>query len=386
MAKRDYYEVLGVDKGSNADDIKKAYRKVAMQFHPDRNEGNKEAEEKFKEAAEAYEVLSDSNKRAKYDQFGHAGLGGAAGGGAQYGNMDDIFRNFGDIFGNAGFDPFESIFGGNTSRQRKGTGSRGSNIRVKVPLTLLEMAEGVRKTIKIKKQTSCNTCNGSGAKDRNSIQTCSTCGGRGVVTRVQNTFIGTMQTQTTCPTCHGEGSVVTAKCSACHGEGRVYGEETVTVDIPAGVSNDMHLSMNGKGNAGERGGPPGDLVILIEETKDKDLRRDGNNVLYDLYISFPDAVLGTQVEVPTIDGKAKIKVKPGTQSGQILSLKGKGFPNLNSYGRGDQLVIINVWVPQVLNEEEKKLMDKLRTTANFKPNPTKSDKGFFDKMREFFVS
>src|ERR1700754_2650773 len=318
MSKRDYYEVLGVSKGASADEIKKSYRKVAMQYHPDRNPGDKGAEEKFKEAAEAYEVLSDADKRAQYDRYGHAGLSGNGrgfGGGNM--NMDDIFSQFGDIFGD---DLFGSFFGGG---RRGGGGSRargvrGSNLRVKIKLNYEEIAKGVTKNIKVKKYVSCNTCSGSGAKDKNSIQTCSTCGGSGQVRRVSNTFLGQMQTVTTCPTCNGEGSIVTAKCAVCKGEGRVYGEETVTIDIPAGVQEGMQLSVGGRGNAGERGGAPGDLIILIEEEQHKELHRDGLNVAYELHLSFPDAVFGTTVEVPTIDGRAKIKIPPGTQSGKIF--------------------------------------------------------------------
>jgi molecular chaperone DnaJ len=383
--KRDYYEVLGVAKGSSAEEIKKAYRKVAMQYHPDRNPGDKASEEKFKEAAEAYEVLNDADKRAQYDRFGHnafaQGRGGGHNGGAGM-NMDDIFSQFGDIFGD---DAFGSFFGGgrrsNTSR---GHGARGSNLRVKIKLNFEEMAKGTSKTIKVKKHIKCSTCQGSGAKDKNSVQTCTGCGGSGQVRRVQNTFLGQMQTVTTCPTCHGEGTTVTAKCTACKGEGRVYGEETVTIEIPAGVQEGMQLSMSGKGNAGERGGAPGDLIILIEEEAHAQLQRDGLNVAYELYISFPDAVFGTQVEVPTIDGRAKIKIPAGTQSGKIFRLKGKGFPQVNGYEKGDQLIHVNIWTPQHVSAEEKDALEKMQQSQNFEPKPEKSDKSFFDKVREMF--
>jgi molecular chaperone DnaJ len=384
MSKRDYYEVLGVSKGAPADEIKKAYRKVAMQFHPDRNPGDKAAEEKFKEAAEAYEILSDADKRAQYDRYGHAGLAGNGRGGFNGGNMnmDDIFSQFGDIFGD---DLFGSFFGGRrgggTSRSR---GVRGSNLRVKIKLNYEEIAKGVTKNIKVKKYVSCTTCSGSGAKDRNSVQTCSTCGGSGQVRRVSNTFLGQMQTVTTCPTCNGEGSIVTAKCAVCKGEGRVYGEETVTIDIPAGVQEGMQLSVGGRGNAGERGGSPGDLIILIEEEQHPELHRDGLNVAFELHISFSDAVFGLQAEVPTIDGKAKIKIPPGTQSGKIFRLKGKGFPGVNSYERGDQLIHVNVWTPQNLTPEEKDLLEKLSDSPNFQPKPDKNERSFFDKVREMF--
>ena len=384
--KRDYYEILGVSKGASQDEIKKAYRKVAMQYHPDRNPGDKAAEEKFKEAAEAYEVLSDQDKRAQYDRFGHAGVSGNGrggfGGGGQ--NMDDIFSQFGDIFGD---DIFGNFFGGGGRRGgggQRARGVRGSNLRIKLKLTYEEIAKGVNKQIKVKKYVVCSTCTGSGAKDKNSTQTCGTCGGSGQVRKVTNTFLGQMQTVTTCPTCNGEGSVITAKCGSCKGEGRVYGEETVSIDIPAGVQEGMQLSVGGRGNAGERGGPAGDLIILIEEEQHKELHRDGLNVAFELHLSFPDAVFGTTVEVPTIDGRAKIKIPSGTQSGKIFRLKGKGFPAVNSYEKGDQLIYVNVWTPQHLSAEEKAMMEKLGQSPTFQPQPDKNDKNFFDKVREMF--
>ncbi|PUZ27408.1 molecular chaperone DnaJ [Chitinophaga costaii] len=383
--KRDYYEILGVAKSASQDELKKAYRKVAMQYHPDRNPDNKEAEEKFKEAAEAFEVLSNPDKRAQYDRFGHAapGRGGYSGGNM---NMDDIFSNFGDIFGSD--DVFGSFFGGGRSGggggRSRGRGVRGSNLRVKIKLTYEEIAKGANKKIKVKKHVTCTTCNGNGAKDKNSFQSCGTCGGSGQVRRVSQTFLGQMQTVTTCPTCNGEGQIITAKCTSCKGEGRLYGEETVNIDIPAGVGEGMQLSLSGKGNAGERGGAPGDLLILIEEEAHPDLQRDGLNVAYDLHISFTDAVFGTSLEVPTIDGKAKIKVPPGTQSGKIFRLKGKGFPSVNSYERGDQLIHVNIWTPQHVSSDEKAMLEKLQLSDNFKPQPEKSEKGFFDKVRDIF--
>jgi len=384
--KRDYYEILGVSKSATADEIKKSYRKVAMQFHPDRNPGDKTAEEKFKEAAEAYEVLSDADKRAKYDRYGHQaftpGMGGFHGSNV---NMEDIFSQFGDIFGD---DIFGSFFGGGGRRSSGGgrsRGIRGSNLRVKLKLTFEEAAKGVTKTIKVKKYVSCNTCGGSGAKDKSSIQTCSTCGGSGQVRRVTNTFLGQMQTVTTCPACNGEGTTITAKCGTCKGEGRVYGEEQVTVDIPAGVQEGMQLSLSGKGNAGERGGAPGDLIVLIEEEAHKELQRDGLNVAFDLHISFIDAVFGTQVEVPTIDGRAKIKIPAGTQSGKIFRLKGKGFPDVNGYSKGDQLIHVNVWTPQNVTTEEKEMLERLGKSPNFTPQPGKSEKSFFDRVKEVFT-
>jgi molecular chaperone DnaJ len=385
MSKRDYYEVLGVSKGSAADEIKKSYRKVAMQYHPDRNPGDKTAEEKFKEAAEAYEVLSDGDKRAQYDRYGHAGVSGAGRGGHSQ-NMEDIFSQFGDVFGE---DVFGSFFGGGGRRggggQRTARGTRGSNLRIKLKLTYEEIAKGVTKNIKVKKHVPCTTCSGSGAKDKNSVQTCGTCGGSGQVRKVTNTFLGQMQTVTTCSACGGEGTTVTAKCSNCKGEGRVYGEETVNIDIPAGVQEGMQLNISGKGNAGERGGSPGDLIILIEDEAHKELQREGLNVVYELHVTFPDAVFGTQLEVPTIDGRAKIKIPPGTQSGKVFRLKGKGFPAVNSYEKGDQLVHVNIWTPQNVSSDEKTMLEKLNHSPNFKPNPDKNEKSFFDKMREMFT-
>src|SRR5579862_1265672 len=382
--KRDYYEVLGVAKNASSDEIKKSYRKVAMQYHPDRNPGDKSAEEKFKEAAEAYEVLSDSEKRAQYDRYGHAGLGtnGRGFGGM---NTEDIFSQFGDIFGD---DIFGSFFGGGNRRGGGGRarGVRGSNLRVKLKLNFEEIAKGVSKNIKVKKYVVCSTCGGNGAKDKGSVQTYHTCGGSGQVRRVSNTFLGQMQTVTTCPTCNGEGTTVTTKCQVCKGEGRIYGEETVTIDIPAGVQDGMQLSVGGRGNAGERGGPAGDLIILVEEEQHPELHRDGLNVAFELHLSFTDAVFGTQVEVPTIDGKAKIKIPAGTQSGKIFRLKGKGFPGVNSYEKGDQLIHVNLWTPQNLTQEEKSMLEKLGSSPNFQPKPDKNERSFFDKVREMFSS
>ncbi|MEO7215608.1 molecular chaperone DnaJ [Mucilaginibacter sp.] len=387
MAKRDYYDVLGVSKGADADEIKKAYRKMAIKYHPDKNEGDKAAEEKFKEAAEAYEVLSSAEKRQRYDQFGHAANasspnGGGYGGGSM--NMDDIFSQFGDIFGGGGGGAFEGFFGGG----RQGGGgrrvARGSNLRIKVRLTLEEIANGAEKKIKVNKQIICKTCEGSGAKDKASFSTCKTCGGQGSVRRVTNTILGQMQTTSTCPTCNGEGSTITSKCTVCHGDGVVRGEETITINVPAGVSEGMQLSMAGKGNAAPRGGVPGDLIILIEEVPHETLKRDGNNVIYDLHVNFVDAAIGTSVEVPTIDGKAKIKLEPGTQGGKILRLKGKGVPEVNSYHRGDQLIHINIWTPKALSREEREMLEKLQGSPNFKPNPGKNEKSFFERMKEYF--
>lgn len=383
MSKRDYYDILGVARGADAAEIKSAYRKLAIKYHPDKNPDNKEAEEKFKEGAEAYEILSNPEKRQRYDQFGHAGNSASGFGGGGGMNMDDIFSQFGDIFGGGG-NPFESFFGGGS---RGGGGRRapkGSNLRIKVKMTLDEIAKGTEKKVKVNKQVVCNTCTGTGAKDKSSYHTCSTCGGAGSVRRVTNTILGQMQTTSTCPTCNGEGVEITAKCQTCKGEGLTRGEETITINIPAGVSEGMQLSMSGKGNAAARGGVPGDLIILVEEVPHEQLKRDGINVIYDLYINFADAALGTSVEIPTIDGKAKIKIEPGTQGGKILRLKGKGIPEVNSYHKGDQLIYINIWTPKAVSADEKALLEKLRESPNFKPQPGKSEKSFFERIKEYF--
>ncbi|MEM7101667.1 MAG: molecular chaperone DnaJ [Bacteroidota bacterium] len=384
MAKRDYYEVLGVSKGAPKDEIKKKYRKIAMKFHPDVNPDNKEAEEKFKEAAEAYEILSNDEKRQRYDQFGHAGVGGAAGNGFGGAGMsvEDIFSQFGDIFGDS---PFGSMFGNRgSSGRRRGRGQRGSNLRIRVKLSLSEIHDGVTKKIKVKKYVSCDTCSGSGAKDSNSIKSCTTCHGSGYIRKVSNTFLGQMQTTAPCPTCNGTGQVITANCGNCKGDGRIYGEKTLSIDIPAGVGEGMQLSMSGNGNAGLRGGPSGDLLINIEELPHEHLKRDGHNIIHELYVNFADAALGTSSEVPTIKGKVKIKLPPGTQAGKIFRLKGKGLPSVQGYGKGDQLIHVNIWTPRNLSAEERKILEKLKGSENFKPNPTKAEKGFFEKMKDYF--
>ncbi|WP_316813311.1 molecular chaperone DnaJ [Pedobacter heparinus] len=385
MSKRDYYDVLGVSRNTSADEIKKAYRKLAIKYHPDKNPNDKAAEDKFKEAAEAYEILSNPEKKQRYDHYGHAGVGGASGGGYGGGgmNMEDIFSQFGDIFGGGGGSPFESFFGGQQSRGGRRV-AKGSNLRIKVKLTLEEIANGTEKKIKVNKQIVCKTCDGTGAKDRSSVSTCKTCGGSGAVRRVTNTILGQMQTTSTCPTCNGSGSQITAKCGSCHGEGVVRGEETITINIPAGVSDGMQLSMSGKGNAAPNGGIPGDLIILIEEIPHETLKREGNNVVYDLHVSIIDAALGYSAEVPTIDGKAKIKIEPGTQSGKLLRLKGKGIPEINSYHRGDEIIHVNIWTPKALSAEERAMLERLRESPNFKPQPGKNDKSFFEKMKEYF--
>jgi molecular chaperone DnaJ len=385
MAKRDFYEVLGVSKSASESEIKKAYRQMALKYHPDKNPDDKEAEEKFKEAAEAYEVLSNPEKKARFDQYGHAGMGGAGNGGYGGGmNMDDIFSQFGDIFGNGG-NPFESFFGGGGGRGRSRTVNRGSNLRIKVKLTLEEVLNGVEKKIKVNKAISCNTCGGSGAQaGSSSFNTCGTCKGAGQVKRVTSSFLGQMQTITTCPTCNGEGQTIVNKCKACTGIGTQQSEEVISIQIPAGVAEGMQLNVQGKGNAAERGGIPGDLLVIIEEVEHPNLVRDGDHLIHDLYISFIDATLGTSVEIPTLDGKAKIKIDAGTQGGKVLRLKGKGLPSVNSHYKGDLLVNINVWTPQQLSSEEKKALEKLRESENFKPNPGKGDKSFFERMKEYF--
>lgn len=381
MSKRDYYEILGVAKNAEEAEIKKAYRQMALKYHPDKNPGNKDAEEMFKEAAEAYEILSNSEKRQRYDQFGHKGVNGAAGGAGGM-NMEDIFSHFGDIFG--GGSPFESFFGGGGQTRGGKKVNRGSNLRIKVSLSLEEIAHGVEKKIKVNKFVSCNSCKGSGAQDGASFQKCGTCAGNGQVHRVTNTFIGQMRTTTTCPTCGGEGQTIQNKCKSCHGSGLEHGEEVISINIPAGVGEGMQLTVSGKGNSAERGGIPGDLYIIIEEIKHPHLQRDGNNLLYDLYINFADATLGISTEIPTIEGKAKVKIDAGTQGGKVLRLKGKGLPSVNGYGKGDLFVNVNVWTPQHISSEEKKILEQLKNSPNFKPNPGKGDKSFYDRMKEFF--
>ena len=384
MAKRDYYEVLGVGKTASQDEIKKAYRKLAMQHHPDKNPGDKTAEEKFKEAAEAYDILSDEKKKANYDQFGHQAAQGGGGSG-RYTDINDIFSQFGDIFGNSSF---ESFFGNTGQRQggrgRRPKGQRGSDMRIRVSMSLEEIASGINKKIKLKRFEKCSTCKGIGASDDQSFQTCNTCNGYGEVRQqVGGGFFQQIVVQT-CPTCMGEGRIITKSCKSCNGQGRQEKEDTISIDIPAGVEDGMQLSLRGYGNAGLRGGDPGDLLVAIEEKPHEFFTRQNNNIFYELFISFPDAATGTSVEVPTLQSKARFKIEPGTQSGRIFRLKGKGLPQVNSYATGDLLIQVNVWTPQSVTSEEKELLEKLRKAKNFQPNPTKSDRSFFERIREFF--
>lgn len=381
MGKRDYYEVLGVSKNASADEIKKAYRKQALKYHPDKNPGDKKAEESFKEAAEAYEVLRNDDKRARYDRFGHAGVSGAGngfGGGGM--TMEDIFSSFGDIFGDA-FGGFGAFSGGSRRSRRV---NKGSNLRVRVKLNLHEIANGTEKKIKVSRYDTCSECDGSGAADSKSLSACSTCRGTGHVTRVTNTILGQMQSTSVCPTCGGEGKIITKKCPRCYGEGIVQQEDVIKINIPAGVGKGMQMTVAGKGNAARRGGVNGDLLVVIDEDEHPELIREGNDLIYNLFISIPDALLGTNVEVPTVGNKVKIKIEPGTQPGKILRLRGKGLPEVNGYGKGDLLVNVNVWIPKNLSREEAKLIEKFRESDAFTPKPDKNDRGFFERMRGYF--
>ena len=385
-SKRDYYEVLGVQKGATAEEIKKAYRKLAVKYHPDKNPGNKEAEEKFKEAAEAYSVLSDADKKARYDQFGHAGVEGAgpdfSGG---FGNLNDILNDlFGGAFGGGfgGFGGFGGGFGGGQRQQRV---HRGRDIRVRVKLTLEEIAKGVEKEISIEKSVPCPECGGRGAKNSSDIKTCPACNGTGQVQRVVNSFLGQTVTYSTCQQCGGEGKIISNPCRSCGGSGLVRQRETIKVKIPAGVEAGMQLTIQGEGHAAKNNGINGDLLVVIEEQEHKDLKREGNNLFYTKVVSLPDAILGAEVEVPCLDGPYKIKVEPGTQSGTVVRLRGKGLPTVNGYGGiGDMYVKIAVWIPKKLTKEEKEIMESLRKKESFQPNPTKEDKSFFDKLKDLF--
>lgn len=379
--KRDYYEILGISKGAGKDEIKKAYRKMAIKHHPDKNPDDPEAETKFKEAAEAYEVLSDDQKRSAYDRFGHAGVGGAAGGGGGFqgaSSFEDIFSQFGDIFGS------DFGFGGGGGRRRRRRGQRGSDIRIRLKLTLEQINSGINKKLKMPRQVACEVCSGTGAENGTAFNTCPTCNGQGEIQQQAGGGFFQQIVVQTCPTCNGEGRVVSRACTNCEGKGRVEQEDVVSVDIPAGVQEGMNLSVRGRGNAGVRGGPPGDLIIQVEEEPHEHFERDGDNLIHELFISFPQATLGTQVEVPTLDNPVRIKIAPGTQAGKMVRLKGKGMPNINGYGRGNLLIHINVWTPQAVSAEEKRMLEKLEKSANFTPSPTKEQRNLFSKIREFF--
>lgn len=384
-SKKDYYETLGVDKSASEQEIKKAYRKKALQYHPDKNPDNKEAENLFKEAAEAYEVLSDSQKKSRYDQYGHAGMGGSSGGfggGGAGMSMDDIFSHFGDIFGGGG-GGFGGFGGGGSRGGSRRQVNRGSNLRVKVKLTLKEVAHGAEKKIKVKKQVGCSHCSGTGADKGTAFSTCGTCNGTGQVTRIANTILGQMQTTSACPHCQGDGKAITTKCVHCSGEGISKEEEVISIRIPKGVMEGMQLSVSGKGNAARRGGVNGDLLVLIEEEEHEDLLRDENDLIYNLLLSVPEASMGLPIEVPTVDGKVKVKIDAGTQPGKILRLRGKGLPDVNGYGTGDLLVNINVYIPENLTKEEISIMEKLKQSESFIPSGS-TTKNFFKKVKNLF--
>ncbi len=373
MAKRDYYEILGVSRSATQEEIKKAYRKLALQYHPDRNPGDKEAEEKFKEAAEAYEVLSDEQKRAIYDRYGHEGLRNGGFSQSHFHDIDDIFSAFSDIFD--GFFGGGGGFRGSSRTHHAQRGRRGKDLKVTLKLTLKDIRDGIKgKKIKVRKKVACEACHGSGGE----YETCSTCNGKGYVYQRVQSFWGEIHRTTACPSCHGEGRILKKACNVCNGTGVVDGEEVVTIDIPAGVTGDMQMTLRGKGNAGYRGGPSGDLIITFEEEKHPELRREGINLVYDLTLSIPEAVLGTTAEIPTIDGQVKIKVDPGTQAGKIFRLRGKGLPEYGSARIGDILINVDLYVPKSISKDEKKLMQKLLNSENFKPKK----KSFFSKMKE----
>lgn len=389
MAKRDFYEILGVARSASTDEIKKAYRQMAMKFHPDRNPGNKDAEERFKEAAEAYEVLGDPDKRQRYDQFGHDGLRGTNY--RDFTDINDVFSTFGDIFGGGiGGSIFEEVFGGGGQRTRRRQaqhGQPGSDLKVRLPLSLEEIAIGVEKKIKVRRQKKCDVCNGSGAKSSSGKSVCPQCNGSGELRQVSRSMFGQFVNITACPTCEGEGRIIKEPCLSCHGEGRVQGESTIKVTVPAGVSEGNYIPLQGQGNAGRRGGPAGDLIVAIEEEPHQHFKRNGDDIIYDLYVSFPNAALGGQVEIPTLTGKAKLTVDPGTPSGRLLRMRERGIPHLNGYGRGDQLVRVNVWVPSRLTQKEKELLKELSAMEHMTPTEEDrlaGDKTFFDKVKDVF--
>ncbi len=389
---RDYYEVLLVEKAATGEEIKKAYRKLAMQYHPDRNPGDAQAEENFKEAAEAYEVLSDENKRARYDRFGHQGVKNDH---HNYTNVNDIFSQFGDIFGGGGGGGsiFDQFFGGGFAQQRSPNGAeRGSDIQIKIGLTLEEIATGVEKTVKVKHLKTCGTCNGSGAKDSTAVETCKTCSGLGQVRQVRSMGFGQFVNVAACPTCHGEGRIVKDKCSPCRGEGRVQQEDTLKVKMPAGVSDGNYLTLSGQGNAGKRGGPSGDCFVVVEEEEHDIFLRDGDDVVLDLEVTFPQAALGSEIEVPTLIGASLLKVQAGTQSGTLLRMRDKGIQHLNRSGKGDQIVRVQVVTPTKLNKQEKALLQDLAGQDHFKAagstnaerESVESEGGVLDNLKSIF--
>ncbi len=368
--KEDYYDILGISKGASAAEIKKAYRKKAIQFHPDKNPGDTTAEEKFKKAAEAYEILSDDNKRARYDQYGHAAFEGGGGGGFGGGmNMDDIFSQFGDIFGGGGFGGFGGFGGGGQRR------AKGSSLKIRVKLTLEEVANGVEKKVKVRRKIQA-----SGV----TYKTCTTCNGAGQVTKIANTILGRMQTAATCSTCGGSGQIIDKRPSNADAQGLIAKEETVAIKIPGGVEEGMQLKVSGKGNEAPGNGVPGDLIVAIETVEHATLKREGDNLHYDLYISISDAILGTSKEIDAVTGKVRIKLEAGIQSGKILRLRGKGISSINGYGAGDLLVHVNVWTPKELNKEQREFFERMQNNENFEPKPEKSDKSFFEKVKDMF--
>ncbi len=387
MSKRDYYEILGVSKSASADELKSAYRKLAIKYHPDKNPDNKEAEDMFKEASEAYEVLSNEEKKARYDRFGHQGMRGGQDY-HQYTNMNDIFSSFGDIFGGGGGGGsiFEEFFGGGrqSGRRRRQQGEPGSRIRIRIPLTLEEIAKETEKTIKYKRLITCDACNGSGAKAGSGTQTCSTCNGQGEIRQVSRSMFGQFINVSACPTCSGSGQVIKEKCDVCDGEGRVKGDDTATVKIPAGVEEGNYIPISNKGNAGRKGGQTGDLEVVIEEKEHEHFIRQDNDIMLPLTISFPEAALGAELEVPTLEGTEKLTIKPGTQPGTKLLLKEKGIPNLNGYGKGHQVILVNVYIPEKLNSKEKSTLKDMIKSESFSPDNASKGKHFFSKLKDLF--
>ncbi|MBL8007447.1 MAG: molecular chaperone DnaJ [Ignavibacteria bacterium] len=388
MTKRDYYEILSVSKTSSVDEIKSSYRKLAMKYHPDKNPGNKEAEEKFKELAEAYEILSDPVKRQRYDQFGHQGVSGGA---HSYDNINDIFSQFGDIFGSfgrgGGGSIFDEFFGGGQRTSRREHNNQGSDLKINLKLTMEEIAEGVDKTIKVKKYKVCSECEGSGAKSQNGFSRCTHCNGSGEIRQATRSIFGQFINVTVCNYCNGEGRIIKEKCDECHGEGRVKTETTIKVNVPAGVSEGNYIPLRGQGNSGIRGGHPGDLLVFIEEEQHKEFTRNEDDIYYNLEVSIVDAVMGAEVVVPTLAGKAKLTIEPGTESGKFLRMKDKGIRHLNAHGRGDQIVKVNVHIPKKINSKEKELLKELGKSENFKPKHShsgtkdkKSEKNFFKSV------